>query len=164
EVTADDIAASIQDALTRADITEGEQPIALTFEIPGKDANEPFVAAVADGIQAALPRTISGAASLVIVVNQGASNRFVTPDQDFHVLREQHPASRLGRRLKEDLGAACEIVAVEGVHLSEFDFIDVGQMMHPSEVIPVTVKSLLFAGGMDRRSVKQALIDAALGR
>ena len=53
---------------------------------------------------------------------------------------------------------------MEGVHLSEFDFIDVGQVMHPSEVVPVTVKSLLFAGGLDRRSVKQALIDAALKR
>ena len=37
-------------------------------------------------------------------------------------------------------------------------------MMHPSEVVPITVKSLLFAGGLDRRSVKQALIDAVLKR
>jgi ethanolamine utilization protein EutA len=70
----------------------------------------------------------------------------------------------LGKLLKEELGVACDVVAMEGVHLSEYDFVDVGQVMHPSEVVPVTVKSLLFAGGLDRRSVKQALIDAALKR
>src|SRR5262249_12248619 len=101
---------------------------------------------------------------LVLVVNQGVSNLFVMPDQDFHVMRSQRPAARLGTLLKSDLGALCDVVAMEGVHLSEFDFIDLGEMLHPSEVVPVTIKSLLFAGGLDRRSVKQALIDAALKR
>jgi ethanolamine utilization protein EutA (predicted chaperonin) len=112
----------------------------------------------------ALPATLSGAAALVIVVNQGTANRFVTPEQDFYVFKEQRPASRLGQLLREEMGAVCPLVAMEGVRLAEFDFIDVGRQMHPSEVVPVTVKSLLFAGGMDRRSVKQALIDAALGK
>ena len=98
----------------------------------------------------------------MLVVNQGVSNRFVTPEQDFHVLMEQRPAERLGKLLKEELDVACKLVAMEGVHVSEFDFIDVARMVYPSEVVPVTVKSLLFAGGLDRRSVKQALIDAAL--
>ena len=164
DVSADAVAASIRDALTRADLAEGEQPIALTFALPGSEAHEASVRALAEGIHAALPITMSGAASLVVVVNQGIANTFVTPDQDFHVFKEQRPASRLGRLLREELGAACEVIAVEGVHLSEFDFVDVGQVMHPSEVVPMTVKSLLFAGGMDRRSVKQALIDAALKR
>jgi ethanolamine utilization protein EutA len=164
DVSADAVAASIRDALTRADLVEGEQPIALTFALPGSEAHEPAVRALAEGIRAALPTTTSGAAALALVVNQGISNTFVTPDQDFHVLKEQRPASRLGRLLKEGLGTACDVVAVEGVHLSEFDFVDVGRVMHPSEVVPMTVKSLLFAGGMDRRSVKQALIDAALKR
>ena len=100
----------------------------------------------------------------MVVVNQGTANRFVTPEQDFYVYKEQHPASRFGRFLKDERGVACPVIAMEGVKLAEFDFIDVAKMMHPSEVVPVTVKSLLFAGGMDRRSVKQALIDAALGQ
>jgi hypothetical protein len=53
---------------------------------------------------------------------------------------------------------------MEGIHVAEFDFIDIAQVVHPSEVVPVTIKSLLFAGGLDRRSVKQALHDAALRR
>jgi ethanolamine utilization protein EutA (predicted chaperonin) len=164
DVSADAIAASIEAALVRADLTEGEQPVALTFDLPGSDAHEALVRTLAEGLRTALPTTTSGAATLVLVVNQGIANRFVMPEQDFHVLKEQRPAIRLGTTLRDDLGVQCHVVAMESVHLSELDFVDVGQMMHPSEVVPVTVKSLLFAGGMDRRSVKQALIDAALKR
>jgi ethanolamine utilization protein EutA len=164
ELTVEAVAASIRDALTRADLTEGEHAIALTFDLPGDDAHEPLVQRLAEGIRDALSKMATGAAPLVVVVNQGVANRFVTPDQDYHVLREQRPAARLGRLLKDELEMACDVVAMEGVHLAEFDFVDVAQMLHPSEVVPVTVKSLLFAGGLDRRSVKQALIDAALKR
>ena len=164
DVSADAVATSIRDALTRADLAEGEQPIALTFGLPGSEAHESLVQSLVAGIRNALPTTTAGAAPLVVVVNQGVANRFVQPEQDFHVLKEQRPAVRLGTALRNEPGVACHVVAMESVHLSEFDFIDVGQLMHPSEVVPVTVKSLLFAGGMDRRSVKQALIDAALKR
>jgi len=158
------IAASIRESLTRADLDEGAQPVALSFTVGGNDLPDALLRTLADGIRSALPITTSGSAPLVLVVNQGFANRFVMPNQDFHILKEQRPALRLGMLLKEDLGVACDVVAMESVHLSEFDFIDIAQMMHPSEVVPVTVKSLLFAGGMDRRSVKQALIDAALKR
>jgi ethanolamine utilization protein EutA len=161
---ADAVAAAIRDALVRADLAEGEQGVALTFELPGGEAHEAVVQALAEGIRGALPRTTAGSAPLVLVVNQGVSNTFVMPDQDFHVLKEQRPAVRLGTTLREGLGLPGQVVAMESVRLSEFDFVDVGQMMHPSEVVPVTVKSLLFAGGLDRRSVKQALIDAVMKR
>ena len=106
-------------------------------------------------------------AQIIIEIREAVAvrlNRFETPDQDLHVLREHRPAVRLGKLLKEDLDLACDVIAMESVHLSEFDFIDLGQMIHPSEVVPVTIKSLLFAGGLDRRSVKKALQDAALQR
>jgi len=158
----DAVAAAIRAALTRADLVDGEQPIALSFSVGQSDLPEPLLQTLAVGIRSALPTTTSGSAPLIVVVNQGVASRFVMPDQDFHLLKEQRPALRLGKLLKEDLRVGCDIVAMESVHLSEHDFVDVAQMMHPSEVVPVTVKSLLFAGGMDRRSVKQALIDAAL--
>jgi ethanolamine utilization protein EutA len=163
DVTAGAVAASIQAALTRADLTDGEQPVALSFSVPGADLDEALLQALAEGIRSALPSTAAGAANLVIVVNQGVSNLFVEPGTDFHVFKQQ-PAAHLGRLLREELGVACEIVAMEGIHVAEFDFIDIAQVVHPSEVVPVTIKSLLFAGGLDRRSVKQALHDAALRR
>jgi hypothetical protein len=44
--------------------------------------------------------------------------------------------------------------------VSEFDYVDIAPVMHPAEVVPVAVKSLLFAGGLDRRSVARALAQA----
>src|SRR4051812_6688057 len=52
DVAADDVAASIRDALARADLTEGEQPIALSFTVPGADLHPPMVRALAEGIRA----------------------------------------------------------------------------------------------------------------
>ncbi|MCC7367475.1 MAG: ethanolamine ammonia-lyase reactivating factor EutA [Chloroflexi bacterium] len=164
DVPSETIAASIHDALTRADIVEGEQPLALAFRILSDEPRPSLLHALAEGIRAALPHTIAGAAPLVLVVNQGVSNTFVRPSTDAHALSAHRPAVAVGSRLKEELGAACHTIAMENVHLAEFDFIDVAPVLRPSEVVPVTVKSLLFAGGLDRRSVKQALIDAALGR
>jgi ethanolamine utilization protein EutA (predicted chaperonin) len=66
--------------------------------------------------------------------------------------------------LKDEMKLAGEVVCMENVSVAEFDFIEVAEVIHPTEVIPITVKSLLFAGGLDRRSVKQALIDAARPR
>lgn len=66
----------------------------------------------------------------------------------------------LGATLKETLGVPSSVLSIEGVAVHEFDFIDLAPLVHPSYVVPVTVKSLLFAGGLDRRSVKLALRDA----
>ena len=38
---------------------------------------------------------------------------------------------------------------------------DIGTVSQPANTVPIVVKSLLFAGGMDRASVKSALIAAA---
>jgi len=162
--SAEVVAAAILDALKRADLTPGEQPLALTFGIVDREEHRALLPVLTDGILQALPTAQSGGPPLVLIVNQGAMNRFIQPTMDAHALGPYHPAASLGRFLKEERGAACAVVAMEDIHLSEYDFIDVGEMLHPSEVVPVTVKSLLFAGGLDRRSVKQALIDAALGR
>ena len=165
DVSADAVAASIRDALTRADLAEGEQPIALTFALPGGEAHESSVRALAEGIHAALPTTTSGAAALVVVVNQGdlatRSSRRTRTSTSSRSSGRPRAWAGCSRRIWAQRATSSQI---EGVHLSEFDFVDVGQVMHPSEVVPMTVKSLLFAGGMDRRSVKQALIDAALKR
>jgi ethanolamine utilization protein EutA len=163
EVSGEAVAVSIRECLTRADLTEGEQAVAVAFTVEGTDLPESLVPTLAEGIRAALPGTLAGDLPLVAIVNQVVSHRFVTPVTDLHAFKRNRPAARLGALLKEELGAACGIVAMEGVHLSDLDFIDVAEMIHPSEVVPVTVKSLLFAGGLDRRSVKQALHDAALG-
>ena len=45
-------------------------------------------------------------------------------------------------RSEEDVPGA--IVSIDGIALSEFDFIDIGQVLRATGATPVVVKSLLF--------------------
>ena len=74
------VADSIRDALSRADLTDGEQPISLTFTLPGSDTHEALLRTLAEGIGDALPGTTSRGLPLVLVVNQGDMDGFVQPD------------------------------------------------------------------------------------
>jgi ethanolamine utilization protein EutA len=142
EITdAAEVASAVRAAVARAEIEEGEQPIALVVQWSG-EAVEPHINALAQGIREGLARTMDGSV-LVVLLTAG------------------NVAPLLGKTLKEDLGVPGGLIAMEGVSVHEFDFIDIAEIVHPTEVVPVTIKSLLFAGGLDRRSIKQALLEAA---
>lgn len=161
EISAGDVAAAIRDAATRVDINEGEQPVALAFHWPAAapaagaadqgdgrtatgdgDPVDPRLRALAEGIRAGLPATIERQLPFVLLAN--------------HTI-----GKTLGAILKQELAVPGDLVSFDGVSIGELDFIDVGALVHPSEVVPVAIKSLLFAGGLDRTSVRQALIAAA---
>jgi ethanolamine utilization protein EutA len=55
-------------------------------------------------------------------------------------------AKSLGGILKEELNFNREIIAIDGIEVGDLDFIDIGEPMGITEVIPVTVKSLMFPG------------------
>ena len=50
-----------------------------------------------------------------------------------------------GRIVAEEIGLACDLVAIDGVALQELDFIDIGELTSPPGVVPVVIKSLLFS-------------------
>ena len=52
----------------------------------------------------------------------------------------------IGRILRDELRLEGDIVSIDGVTLRELDFVDVGEMLQPSGVVPVVIKSLLFPG------------------
>ena len=52
----------------------------------------------------------------------------------------------IGRILRDELRLDGDIVSIDGVTLRELDFVDVGEMLQPSGVVPVVIKSLLFPG------------------
>ena len=37
-----------------------------------------------------------------------------------------------------------DVISIDGIELQEFDYIDIGAVMYPSQVVPVVVKSLVF--------------------
>jgi ethanolamine utilization protein EutA len=135
------VAASVHDAIVRADIEEGEQTVALAFKWPG-ELEQDRVRALAKGVRDGLPGTIAQQVPMVLIADQTIGHA-------------------LGAALKEDLAVPGDVLSFEGVSVAEFDFIDVAEVIHPTEVVPVTIKSLLFAGGLDQKSIKQALLEAA---
>ena len=50
-----------------------------------------------------------------------------------------------GHLLHEELGFPGKLVSIDGVHLHELDFVDVGELCEPPGVVPVVIKSLLFS-------------------
>lgn len=134
------VAAAIREAATRLDLEEGEVAVALGFRWSG-DPLYPRLRALAEGVRAAIPRTIEHRLPVVLLT-----------DRDM--------GKTLGAILKEDLGVPGEIVSIDGVLLKEFDFVDIGEVIRPAGVVPVVIKSLLFAGGMDRARAARATAQA----
>jgi ethanolamine utilization protein EutA (predicted chaperonin) len=53
-------------------------------------------------------------------------------------------AKSLGGMLRDELKIARDIIAVDGIEVGDLDYIDIGECLGITEVIPVTVKSLMF--------------------
>jgi len=53
-------------------------------------------------------------------------------------------AKSLGGILKDELKVGRDIIAVDGIEVGDLDYIDIGECLGITEVIPVTVKSLMF--------------------
>lgn len=58
-------------------------------------------------------------------------------------------AGLLGRRVQELSGGTLPILCVDGIEVSDFDFLDVGEFVPGTAALPVVVKSLLFPGSSD---------------
>ncbi|MYZ34907.1 MULTISPECIES: ethanolamine ammonia-lyase reactivating factor EutA, partial [unclassified Streptomyces] len=58
-------------------------------------------------------------------------------------------AMTLGRLLRDELGVSGALLVIDGLRLRDFDYIDIGRLRHPSNTVPVTIKSLVF--GADPR-------------
>jgi ethanolamine utilization protein EutA (predicted chaperonin) len=52
----------------------------------------------------------------------------------------------LGHILEHEIALGRPVVSIDGIQLREFDFVDVGEVMRPADVVPVVIKSLLFPG------------------
>ena len=52
----------------------------------------------------------------------------------------------LGHILEHELALGRDVVSIDGIELREFDFVDVGEVIRPADVVPVVIKSLLFSG------------------
>ena len=51
----------------------------------------------------------------------------------------------IGNILTRECGVKADIISVDGVALKEFDYVDIGEMIKPTNVVPLVIKSLLFS-------------------
>src|SRR5712672_1773625 len=121
------LAKAIRSHFTSFDLVEGEGEVALALRWQGPPSYE-RVAALAEGIRHGLANTIERKKAVYIML-----------DGDI--------AQTLGAILREELLVESEILAIDGVMLRDFDYIDLGRIRMPSYTVPVTIKSLVFSEG-----------------
>jgi ethanolamine utilization protein EutA len=124
-IDADQLAKAIRAHFTAFDLIEGEGEVALALRWRGAPSYERILA-FAEGIRHGLATTIERRKPLYIML-----------DGDV--------AQTLGAILREELLIESEILAIDGLVLRDFDYIDLGRIRMPSFTVPVTIKSLLFS-------------------
>jgi ethanolamine utilization protein EutA len=124
QIEADAVAAACRAALAQADIQDGAGAVAFALAWRGDPAHA-RLHALAAGICAAVPATIAAGQPLVLLV-----------DGDI--------AMSLGRIIRNEIAASANVIAIDGVQLKQFDYVDIGRVIDVTNVVPVIIKSLLF--------------------
>jgi ethanolamine utilization protein EutA len=106
------------------DLMEGESEVALVFRWGGPPSAA-RIAAFCRGLMQGLPGTANNGRPIYLVF-----------DHDL--------AALVGTILKNDFELKNDMLAIDGVVLHDFDFIDLGKVLEPSGTVPVTIKSLVF--------------------
>ena len=106
------------------DLTEGEAEVALVFRWDGPPTAT-RIAAFCRGLMEGLSATVQNRRPVYLVF-----------DRDL--------AGLVGNILKADFELKNDVLAIDGVTLHDFDFIDLGKALEPSGTVPVTIKSLVF--------------------
>jgi ethanolamine utilization protein EutA len=50
----------------------------------------------------------------------------------------------LGRIIRHEVAADAGVIAIDGVQLKTFDYVDIGAVIELTNVVPIIIKSLLF--------------------
>lgn len=124
EIDAGAVAEAVREALLRMDLTEGDRAVAIAVPWRGS-ATFHRLRGLTRGLIAGLAAPIATGHPLVIVL-----------DGDVGGLIGIHA------RAEEDFQGT--IVSIDGIRLSEFDFIDIGEVLKATGAAPVVVKSLVF--------------------
>lgn len=119
-IRAPEVASAIATALAGADLDQ-EQPVAFGIRWRGEPHYQ-RLRELAAGIAMA-----TGSAQLPLIL---------MVDRDLGRL--------LGHLLEHELAVARAVIAIDGIELHEFDYVDIGAPVQPANVVPVIIKSLLF--------------------
>ena len=114
----------VRRALRQHDLCDGEARVALAFQWHGEPSHA-RLRALAEGLCSALPKTIARGDPLVFLV-----------DGDVGMT--------LGAIVRREILPDYQVVSIDNLQLNEFDYVDIGEIIQPTNVVPVIIKSLLF--------------------
>ena len=112
-------------ALARNDIDPTETNVALAFRWEGLPLHR-RLHDLASGLRAGLGGVLAEKRPVILMM-EGDTGR------------------TLGHILEDEFEIGVDIVSVDGVQLKDLDYVDIGAMIHPTEVVPLIIKSLLFS-------------------
>jgi ethanolamine utilization protein EutA len=118
------VKSAIERALTRLDLLDAKQPVALAFHWDGS-ATFKRLQSFCSGVTQGLEKILAKGFPLILV-----------SDGDIGGI--------LGLHFKEEMGFAHPVISIDGIALSEFDYIDIGALIPSSGAVPVVIKSLIF--------------------
>jgi ethanolamine utilization protein EutA len=123
-ISSADIKASIEKALQRFDIQDGERAVALAvrWEL---GPSYPLIRTLAEGLVGAMREYVGKGQPLVLVF-----------DADI--------AKLMGNIIERELLPGAGIISIDGIDLRDFDFVDIGQELPDAKAVPVVIKSLIF--------------------
>jgi len=119
-----DVKDSIQRALQRFDIHDGERAAALAIHWE-LGPSYPLIRNLAQGVSEAMKGHVDKGQPLVLVF-----------DADI--------AKLVGNIIERELLPGCGIISIDGIDLKDFDFIDIGEELPDARAVPVVIKSLIF--------------------
>ena len=125
EQSTDDMRKSLALALSKYDMETLNANMAMALTVSGQP-DYWYIRHLAEAIVSVLDTTEPAGAPLFLML-----------DVDV--------AKSLGGIIKEELKLDREVICIDGIEVGDLDYVDIGKPMGVSEVIPVTVKSLIFA-------------------
>ena len=111
-------------ALRRLDLLHGRQPVAVAFHWDGSATFfrlQTFCSGVAEGLKEIFAKNHP-----LVLINDGDIGGII------------------GLHFQEELQLSMPIISIDGIALSDFDYIDIGALIPSSGAVPVVIKSLIF--------------------
>ena len=124
DINPEAVAGAIEDALSRLDLQDGRAPVAVALPWTGT-ASYARLSSLGRGLVSGLRPVLEAGHPLVIAT-----------DGDVGGL--------IGMQCRSAEHIPGAVISIDGIALSEFDFIDIGEVLRATGATPVVVKSLLF--------------------
>ena len=126
EVTTDALSTTIKQTFERSEVTEGREPVALSIHWPHGPAFA-GLEALCQAITHSLTATVAARLPVVVIL-------------DCDVAR------LVGENLSRSMNGYRDIICIDGVHLHDFDYVDISKEHVHTQTVTVVIKSLVFSG------------------